>query len=130
MLIRTDMQISPLIYREQQLTYFCGQAIECRQFGNKWALQLAKYNVEQHYSVIGVTEEYNATLALFEAVHPEFFKHASDIVKKGQLINRNVGSKSISKLSPEAREIWRFLTHDFNIEIIKKLHAIYLTEQI
>ena len=76
-----------------------------------WVMQLAKYNVEKHFTIIGITEEYNATLVLFEAAHPEFFKLASYMVKKGQMINQHVRNKSLPQLSQKAREIWRFVRH-------------------
>ena len=55
---------------EQQLTYFCGSAPECRQIGNEKALKLAKYNAEMYYSVIGVTEHMRISLAIFEEYFP------------------------------------------------------------
>ena len=55
---------------EQQLTYFCGSAPECRQVGNYKALKLAKYNTEMYYSVIGITEHMRISLATFEEYFP------------------------------------------------------------
>ena len=57
---------------EQQLTYFCGSAPECRQIGNEKALKLAKYNAEMYYSVIGVTEHMRISLAIFEEYFPRY----------------------------------------------------------
>lgn len=57
---------------EQQLTYFCGSAPECRQVGNYKALQVAKYNAEMHYAVIGITEHLRISLAVLEKYLPRF----------------------------------------------------------
>ena len=58
---------------EQQLTYFCGSAPECRQVGNYKALNLAKYNAEMYYAVIGITEHMRISLAIFEEYFPRYF---------------------------------------------------------
>ncbi len=57
---------------EQQLTYFCGSAPECRQLGNSDALNVAKYNAERFYSVIGVTEHINATFFVLQFYLPKW----------------------------------------------------------
>ncbi|CAG2160962.1 unnamed protein product [Oppiella nova] len=42
--------------------YFCGQSDKCLQMGDKWALEVAKHNIEKSYQVIGVLEHMNITL--------------------------------------------------------------------
>ena len=37
------------------------------------------YNVEKHYSVVGVLEEYEKTLKVLEHYLPRFFKGALDL---------------------------------------------------
>ena len=61
------------ICRDQQLTYFCGNAIECRQIGNPTALQMAKFNADTKYHVIGVLEDVNKTLSVLQRKLPNFF---------------------------------------------------------
>ena len=58
---------------EQQLTYFCGSAPECRTLGSVEALQRAKYNTEKFYSVVGVTEHLRISLLLLEQYLPRYF---------------------------------------------------------
>ena len=58
---------------EQQLTYFCGSAPECRTLGNVEALQRAKYNTEKFYAVVGVTEHLRTSLLLLEQYLPRYF---------------------------------------------------------
>ncbi len=41
---------------------------------NVAALQLAKSNVENHYSVVGLSSDIHGTLRLLEAYLPRFFK--------------------------------------------------------
>ena len=38
------------VFREQQLTYFCGSAIECRQIGNRDALEVCKILLNSQFS--------------------------------------------------------------------------------
>ncbi len=67
------------VFREHQVTYFCGNALECRQVGNVAALASAKYHVEAKYAVVGVTENYATTLAVLEAFIPVFFDGVSSL---------------------------------------------------
>ena len=78
---------------EQQLTYFCGNAIECRQIGNRDALEVgcrlqvifwkvfffvllfikaAKTHVIEDYILVGLQEEYDATTAILRKMLPYY----------------------------------------------------------
>ncbi len=52
---------------------FCGHDYYCAEFNSERALRQAKENVERYYSVVGVIEEVNKTLAVLEAAIPEVF---------------------------------------------------------
>ncbi|KAL0272168.1 UNVERIFIED_CONTAM: hypothetical protein PYX00_005247 [Menopon gallinae] len=56
------------------IPYFCGQHHRCTILNDKWAFQRARENVEKYFPVVGVLEELNSTLAVFEAKIPMFFK--------------------------------------------------------
>ena len=62
------------VFREQQLTFFCGHALACRQVRNPHALALAKRNVEKFYAVVGVLDELEGSLRLMEKVLPRFLR--------------------------------------------------------
>ena len=68
-----ECEFTPNYLIEQQLTYFCGSAPECRTLGNYQALNVAKYNAEKYYSVIGITEQMRISLAVLEKYLPKFF---------------------------------------------------------
>ncbi|CAG0917928.1 unnamed protein product [Notodromas monacha] len=55
------------------IPYFCGHHDDCLKLNNQWAFQQAKENVEKHFTVVGVLEELNVTLATLENNLPEFF---------------------------------------------------------
>lgn len=59
--------------------FFCGHHRDCLPFNSPGALERAKRAVEQHYAVVGVLEELNTTLTVFENYIPRFFEGASDI---------------------------------------------------
>lgn len=48
-------------------------------FNSEGALERAKRSVEQQYAVVGVLEDFNVTLTVFEHYIPRFFKGASDV---------------------------------------------------
>lgn len=50
-----------------------------RVLGSNWALQKAKYNIEHYYAVVGVLEQFNKTLAVFEEYVPAFFSGAAKL---------------------------------------------------
>lgn len=59
--------------------FFCGHHEDCTPFNTKGALERAKRAVEEEYSVVGVLEDLNTTLTVFENYVPKFFKGAKDV---------------------------------------------------
>lgn len=96
-------------YREQQLTYFCGNSPYCREIGNRQALAVAKFNVERFYLVVGLTSEIELTLKLLSAKLPKFFQNVTSLGDGFKHINHTpykmplpgVRRKLISKLTLE-----------------------------
>ena len=60
-----------------QYSFFCGNSRECYFYNYKPALQLAKYNVENHYAVVGLAEDMELTIKIMEKYLPRYFKNAS-----------------------------------------------------
>ncbi|GLG99529.1 Heparan sulfate 2-O-sulfotransferase pipe [Gryllus bimaculatus] len=76
-------------HRRQSL-FFCGHSDSCTPFNTIGALQLAKRAVEQHYAVVGVLEDLNTTLTVFEHYVPRFFQGASEVYwEVKDLVRRN-----------------------------------------
>lgn len=65
-------------HRRQSL-FFCGHSHECTPFNTVGALERAKHAVESQYAVVGVLEDLNTTLSVFEKYVPRFFGGATDI---------------------------------------------------
>jgi len=51
----------------------------CKPFNSKTALTQAKFTVESEYSVVGVLEDMEITLAVLEKYIPRFFAGATEI---------------------------------------------------
>ena len=49
-----------------QIGYFCGHLPVCRKFNNKIAFEIAISNVQNYYSVVGITEEMKKSLTVME----------------------------------------------------------------
>ncbi|TRY63288.1 hypothetical protein TCAL_06267 [Tigriopus californicus] len=82
-----ECQFRPGQYREQQLTYFCGNSPICREIGNHQALAMAKINVERFYSVVGLTSEMGPSLKLLSAKLPKFFQNVTSMEDELKHIN-------------------------------------------
>jgi hypothetical protein len=65
---------------EMALTYFCGAATHCTNSSSLAALQTAKAKAETEYSVVGVMEQFNASLAVLEAYLPGWFAGATGLL--------------------------------------------------
>ena len=86
---RSNECIEPL---QVLVRYFCGTGSDCgmkstqlTRFGakNDWskvakAAEIAKNNIINHYYAIGLMEDFQATLALFEKLLPDFFSGAQN----------------------------------------------------
>lgn len=66
-----------------QLTeFFCGQQLYCSGFNTDVALRKAKNNVEKHYAVVGVLEDFNKTFSVLEHYLPKIFKGSLAMYQK------------------------------------------------
>ena len=50
----------------------CYSSIECGNPQNKAALQLAMFNLEKRFAVVGVMEQFETSIAIMEAMLPRF----------------------------------------------------------
>ncbi|XP_076803192.1 uronyl 2-sulfotransferase-like [Clavelina lepadiformis] len=67
--------------RPKTLAFFCGNHKDCRT-DSQWTLDEAKKNVEKHFTVVGIVEDYNNTLKLLEKTFPKFFGGMFPIYQK------------------------------------------------
>ncbi|XP_065350447.1 heparan sulfate 2-O-sulfotransferase pipe [Cloeon dipterum] len=85
----------------RQTLFFCGHDEECTPFNTVGALQRAKAAVERHYAVVGVLEDFNKTLSVFEHYIPRFFRGASEVYWEAShslsKINKNLYKPTVSE---------------------------------
>lgn len=116
------------------IPFFCGHEKMCigkTLSDRRSALRLAMYNVENNYRVVGLTEEFEATLALLEIELPGIFWNSSAIWEDGQAHQRaKTRTKNKRKPAsftrtlmafymPEEMEFYRFVRQLFEAKIIK-----------
>lgn len=80
---------------ELSVPYFCGHDLRCLILDNNWALQKAKDNVEKYFPVVGVLEEFNVTLEIFEHKIPYFFRGIQKLYQNEYLHLQNNRKKLI-----------------------------------
>lgn len=132
--------------RNTLICQFCGLLVEfcSRPIGNisqdeAWILQqIARFNIEQHYSVIGLKEEFEKTFILLEKYLPRFFKgslkfykdvyvnysapsaYQSQTISEFQLIIETLSTKAFQNSA---------LLHDYELYqfIVQRFHTQLLT---
>ncbi|XP_035711696.1 heparan sulfate 2-O-sulfotransferase pipe-like [Folsomia candida] len=76
-----------------QMMFFCGMDERCNEKNGAWALSRAMENVDKYYSVVGVLEELDLSLEVFEAYIPRVFAGARETYLKNKetmvSINKN-----------------------------------------
>ena len=96
-----------------QLTYFCGSHVQCSNNTNPMVLQVAKYNLEHLYSVVGVMEHFKISIAVMESFLPgnckKMMRYDSHILCisayfKGATSKMSSDSKDIRKNSNPHKE--------------------------
>ena len=93
------------------LNYSCaGHHPECSKLGSRAALQIAKYNVEHNFAVVGLLEHLNETMAVLEHKLPQFFAGASaryrlQQAEHGAQVNKNTVKSS--GISDDVRAVMR-----------------------
>lgn len=65
--------------------------------GNRKAINVAKYNAERFYSVIGITELLELSIAVMEQFLPRFFKGAK-LIKNAKLTPNKKPLSSAAKI--------------------------------
>lgn len=106
----------------------------CSPFNTKGALERAKYAVETQYAVVGVLEDLNTTLAVFEKYIPRFFAGATEIyyneIKNFNKINKN------NFKPPVSEEVKNLVRQNFTREIEfykfckQRLHTQFLAANL
>eukprot|EP00118_Oscarella_pearsei_P018542 m.190338 g.190338 ORF g.190338 m.190338 type:complete len:331 (+) comp39431_c0_seq41:107-1099(+) len=81
------------------IPYFCGQDPGCLE-PNKWALERAKVNVIEKFLVVGLLEEYEETLKVFERLLPRHFKGIFDLYKHQGTLNNMTDTATRKKVMP------------------------------
>ena len=86
-----------------QIPFYCGQDARCKQLNNDWALAKAIEHVQKRYIVVGLVEEFDKSLAVFENSLPQFFNRAVHLwqkyqphANKGQLVQQITDEMIIS----------------------------------
>lgn len=133
--------------RSTLICQFCGLLVEfcSRPIGNisqdeAWILQqIARFNIEQHYSVIGLKEEFEKTFILLEKFLPRFFAGSLKFYKDVYMSPLAVPSMSKSQTISEFQEIIEGLSikafknsallHDYELYqfIVQRFHTQLLS---
>ena len=121
-----ECDFSAGVFREQQLTYFCGNSPICREIGNKKALRMAKENVIKHYSAVGVLEHLITSLKMFSIELPEYFGNISGLERRRKLVKvkKNSNPNKRELVSSEAmKHLQRQMTleYDFYYFVLNRL---------
>ncbi|XP_039271527.2 uronyl 2-sulfotransferase-like [Styela clava] len=100
--------------------YFCGLDEICLK-PSRASVELAKMHIDKDYAVIGITEEFENTLKLFEKVLPNYFSGALEVWKDHSETKMNTASYRFDVLSQKSKYKLRY--HDMAAEYEVYNHA-------
>ena len=78
------------------IPYFCGQAAFCR-IPSVEALRRAKLNVMENYLVVGILEDFESTLRVFEKMLPRHFEGSLEVYRQMQLDPNKKNTSTVGK---------------------------------
>ncbi|KAK4294416.1 hypothetical protein Pmani_032957 [Petrolisthes manimaculis] len=114
------------------IPFLCGQHPQCLKLGDRWALQMAKYQAEYEYAVVGLTEEWNTTLAVLEHYLPMFFRGARQRYWSQEFEDNHMVNKNMKKYKEVREEVTKLLKEKLALEyelyefLRQRLHQQYL----
>jgi len=86
--------------------YFCGHELICKR-PSREALSRAKVNLLDHYMAVGILEDFEGTLNVFEKLFPRFFTGAAALWKEIEAARQNTKTLGKTSLSPKAYSVLR-----------------------
>jgi hypothetical protein len=90
--------------------FFCGHHPDCRLPSSPAALERAKSNLQHEYLFVGLTEQYDVSLLVFERLLPVHFNHVLHyLAKRGA---SNVNTHKLEPLTDANRRILNSLGAD------------------
>nr|XP_027225912.1 uncharacterized protein LOC113817995 [Penaeus vannamei] len=98
------------------IPFLCGQHDYCIKHGNSWALQKAKFNAEYEYSVIGLVEHWNTTLAVLEHFLPSFFQGVQQRYWDAEFKDQRTVNKNPKKYKPVSETVRKILKDKMALE--------------
>ncbi|CAF1533167.1 unnamed protein product, partial [Didymodactylos carnosus] len=97
--------------------FFCGQHPDCQRIDD-WSLKRAKQNINQFYTVIGITEDLYKFFYVLEKLLPLYFKNVCLLYMKegSERAENQLYSKYKKKPSNDTIAILRrYLTHEYDL---------------
>ncbi|XP_047502533.1 heparan sulfate 2-O-sulfotransferase 1-like [Penaeus chinensis] len=98
------------------IPFLCGQHDYCLKHGNLWALQKAKFHAEYEYSVIGLVEHWNTTLAVLEHFLPSFFQGVQQRYWEAGFQDKRTVNKNPKKYKPVSETVLKILKDKMALE--------------
>ena len=104
--------LSSYPFMTNQITrFFCGIHVSCKNICSKAALSRAKWVAANVYQIIGLTEKFDLTVAVLQAVGPSWFKglkatHARMQINGRGTEKQGVASRPLSNKTMEVLKAW------------------------
>jgi len=120
-------------HRRQSL-FLCGHDDECKPFNTKASIERAKFAVENEYAVVGILEDIETSLAVFEKYIPQFFAGATEIYNENKEYFKKINQNTFKP--PVSNEIKEIISKNFTYEIElyeflkKRLYTQYIAANL
>ncbi|CAG5104678.1 Oidioi.mRNA.OKI2018_I69.chr1.g1445.t1.cds [Oikopleura dioica] len=95
---KNDQCMDPITWK--YIEFFCGNAFPCnsrsgKEEVTKQAMMKAMHNIEHNFFAVGVLEQFDDTLKLFEKMLPRFFTGATEVYHSDRIAEKRAATKTV-----------------------------------
>lgn len=96
--------------------YFCGHTTSCKK-ANAVSVALAKRHLDEDYLIVGLLEDFNATLAILERMIPRYFNGARKVWEDiyQQMIHGTATNKGVPLSTRAKKKLMSKMSHEYEV---------------
>lgn len=105
--------------------FFCGNHPDCIAFNSEKALNIAKRNTEEQYSVVGILEDIEGSLSVLESTVPKFFSGSQSLYR----FQKNFGKTMNTNKNPNKKKVSEKVKKELEVKFDKEIEFYEFCKQ-